>query len=395
MATNLRESYELLGLPTNATEEEVRKAYKQKARECHPDKNPDDPRATEKFQALRQGYERIVSSEETDEDVEYFSGFDNFFHFVMLREMMRRRMREEMMARMFQGLFADDSDLDEGDDFLFGRPFFHQRSRHQGSSTRSHNFRFRDQGDTQNGRSSYECGSSAKPPKKQKGRKKNFRNSDGAKQAQRPRSSKQETTFDSDRDVTTNYKYGWDDFNGERETCGEERAKPNMFSKSKQRNKNKSQMTASEWQKGRKTKKHHKKKQTAKFSNSPQASEEKSDWDNRSKAPRNSNGRQDEEEHCCSSAPSSPNSKCWEVGDAKNAAEGKSQLNSGQFGNEMNAMEYDEKIKDTCTSERGNPGDSSSETIPESLKCEKDGARGDTVDKEEELRSNLNTEKQD
>ena len=252
MATNLRESYELLGLPTNATEEEVRKAYKQKARECHPDKNPDDPRATEKFQALRQGYERIVSSEEADQDVEYFR-FDSFFHFVMLQEMMRRRMREEMMARMFAGIFDDDSDRDEGDDFLFGRPFFHQRSRRQESSTRSHNFRFRDQEHTQNGRSS--CGSSAKPPRKQEGRKKN-----GEKQAQRPTSSKQESTFDSDHDGTTNYKYGREGFNRERETCGEERAKPNTFSKSKQRNKNKSQMTASEWQKGRKTKKHHKKK---------------------------------------------------------------------------------------------------------------------------------------
>ena len=333
MATNLRESYELLGLPTNATEEEVRKAYKQKARECHPDKNPDDPRATEKFQALRQGYERIVSSEEPDQDVEYFSGFANFFHFVIFREMMRRRMREEMMARMFQGIFEDDSDLDETDDFLFGRPFFHQHSRHQGASTRSHNFRFQDQEDTQNGRSSYQCGPSAKPPKKQKGRKKNLRkswysdcdgNSDDAKQAHRQSSSKQETTFDSDHDVTTDYKYGREDFRGEREKCGEERAKPNMPSKSRQRNKNKSQMTASEWQKGRKPKKHHKKKQTAKSSNSPQASEEKSDWDYRS---RNSNGRQDEEEHCCSSSPSSPNIKYWDLGDTKNAAEGEASSN--------------------------------------------------------------------
>ena len=375
MATNLRESYELLGLPTNATEEEVRKAYKQKARECHPDKNPDDPLATEKFQALRQGYERIVSSEEPDEDEEYFSGFHNFFHFVIMREMMRRRMREQMMARMFQGIFEDDSDFDDADGFLFGRPFFHQRSRHRESSSRSHNFRFRDQEDTQNERSSYERGSSAKPPKKKKERKKNLRksytdcngNSDGAEQTQRQSSSKQEATFDSDDDFTTNYNYGRADFNGERETCGGERAKPNMFSKSKQRNKNKSQMTASEWQKGRKPKKHHKKKQSAKSSNSPSASVEKSAWDSRS---RNSNGRQDEEEHCCSSATTSPNSKY---------AEGKRKLNSGQFGREMNAMEYDEKVKDTYTSERGKPGDSSSETIPESLKGEKDGARGDTV----------------
>ena len=62
MATSLRESYELLGLPTNASEDEVKRAYKQKARECHPDKNPGDPRATEKFQELSQSYQRIIST---------------------------------------------------------------------------------------------------------------------------------------------------------------------------------------------------------------------------------------------------------------------------------------------------------------------------------------------
>ena len=355
MATNLRESYELLGLPTNATEEEVRKAYKQKARECHPDKNPDDPEATEKFQALRQGYERIVSSEEPDQDAEYFSGFNNFFHFVIFREMMRRRMRQAMMARMFQGIFEDDSDVEEADDFLFGRPFFHQRSRHHETSSRSHDFRFHDQEDSRSGRSSYERrGSSAKPPKKQKGRKKNLRkppysdcneNSDETKQAQS--FSEQEATFDSDHDVTTNYKCGREDFNGE------ESPKPKIFSKSKQRNKNKSQMTASEWQKGRKPKKHHKKKQTAKSTNSSKASEEKPDWD---KTSRNSNRRQQEEEQQsrCSSASSSPNSKHWELGDTKYAAESKSQLSSDELGRELNSVKYDEQVKDTCTSERGN-----------------------------------------
>lgn len=386
MATNLRESYELLGLPINATEEDVRKAYKQKARECHPDKNPDDPEATEKFQALRQGYERIVSSEEPDQDAEYFSGFNNFFHFVIFREMMRRRMRQAMMARMFQGIFEDDSDVEEADDFLFGRPFFHQRSRHHETSSRSHDFRFHDQEDSRSGRSSYERrGSSAKPPKKQKGRKKNLRkppysdcneNSDETKQAQS--FSEQEATFDSDHDVTTNYKCGRQDFNGE------ESPKPKIFSKSKQRNKNKSQMTASEWQKGRKPKKHHKKKQTAKSTNSSKASEEKPDWDNtRSqqfppKTSRNSNRRQQEEEQQarCSSASSSPNSKHWELGDTKYAAESKSQLSSDELGRELNSVKYDEQVKDTCTSERGN------------LKGEKNEAR-------ESQRKSLEVKKQD
>lgn len=37
--------------------------------------------------------------------------------------------------------------------------------------------------------------------------------------------------FDLDYDVIIYYKYGWEDFRGEREKCGEERVKLNIFFK--------------------------------------------------------------------------------------------------------------------------------------------------------------------
>ncbi|XP_061306873.1 dnaJ homolog subfamily C member 17-like [Pezoporus flaviventris] len=39
--------YGLLGVGEKASEKEVKKAYRQKALTCHPDKNPDNPRAGE------------------------------------------------------------------------------------------------------------------------------------------------------------------------------------------------------------------------------------------------------------------------------------------------------------------------------------------------------------
>ena len=39
-------------------------------------------------------------------------------------------------------------------------------------------------------------------------------------------------------------------------------------------------------------------------------------------------------------------------------------LNSDHFGRELNSMKYDEKVQDTCTSEKGRPGDCSRETTP-------------------------------
>ncbi|MDD2619314.1 MAG: molecular chaperone DnaJ [Syntrophomonadaceae bacterium] len=52
-----RDFYEVLGIDTKASPEEIKKAYRSKARKYHPDVNRDDPQAGEKFKEISDAYE--------------------------------------------------------------------------------------------------------------------------------------------------------------------------------------------------------------------------------------------------------------------------------------------------------------------------------------------------
>lgn len=73
MADNKRDYYEVLGLQKGASEDEIKKAYKKKAREYHPDLHPDDPTCEEKMKEVNEAHE-ILS------DPEKKARYDQFGH---------------------------------------------------------------------------------------------------------------------------------------------------------------------------------------------------------------------------------------------------------------------------------------------------------------------------
>lgn len=52
-----RDHYKVLGVPTEATGDDVRRAYRRLARQYHPDANPDGPATEERFKEIQQAYE--------------------------------------------------------------------------------------------------------------------------------------------------------------------------------------------------------------------------------------------------------------------------------------------------------------------------------------------------
>src|SRR5206468_12154036 len=68
-----RDYYTVLGLNRDASEEDIKKAYRKLAMKHHPDRNPDDKGAEDKFKEAKEAYEMLSDSKKR-------AAYDQFGH---------------------------------------------------------------------------------------------------------------------------------------------------------------------------------------------------------------------------------------------------------------------------------------------------------------------------
>jgi curved DNA-binding protein len=107
--------YEILGINKNATEDDIKKAYRKRARKLHPDLNPNDKEANKKFQQLNEANDVLSDPEKRKK---YDTYGENWQHGEEYEKARQTQGRQGFGGHSFTGDF-------EGTDFsdLFGSMF--------------------------------------------------------------------------------------------------------------------------------------------------------------------------------------------------------------------------------------------------------------------------------
>src|SRR5260221_1614921 len=96
-----RDYYEVLGVSKDVSEEDLKKAYRKLAVKHHPDKNPGDKSAEEKFKELGEAYEAL-------NDPQTRAAYDQYGHAAFDPRRRAPRGWGGRLPRSFQGLRRRD-----------------------------------------------------------------------------------------------------------------------------------------------------------------------------------------------------------------------------------------------------------------------------------------------
>ena len=95
-----KDYYDVLGVAKGASKDELKKAYRKLAMKFHPDRNPDDEQASEKFKELSEAYE-ILSDDQKRQT------YDNFGHEGVNSSFSSSQGAADAFSDIFGDIFSD------------------------------------------------------------------------------------------------------------------------------------------------------------------------------------------------------------------------------------------------------------------------------------------------
>src|SRR5829696_7681615 len=119
--------YKILGLDKNASEEDIKKAYRKLARKHHPDLNPNDKEAHKKFQQLNEANEVLSDPEKRKKYDQYGKDWKHADAFEKAGGQ-QRGYQHQQHDYDFSGMGGDEGGFSDFFESLFGGGGRRQRS---------------------------------------------------------------------------------------------------------------------------------------------------------------------------------------------------------------------------------------------------------------------------
>ena len=100
--------YEILGVERNSTADEIKKAYRNLALQYHPDKNPDNKEAEDKFKAIAEAYEVLSDvGKRSSYDFRLNGNNGNFYDSANINDWIRDNLYNSNWSGDFNSIFGN------------------------------------------------------------------------------------------------------------------------------------------------------------------------------------------------------------------------------------------------------------------------------------------------